>query len=184
MNRLIGLYSPAPQSGKTFAANVLAQKGYRTMSFAKPIKHMATEFIMSFGYTKDQAAGFVWAQKEKQIPEIKTTARHILQTLGTEWGRKCVSDELWIECMMYRIASCLRDQDCSIVIDDVRFANEAEMIKQMKGEMWMIIRPSAVNKGDHESEGGLDKWGSFDRLIINDGTVAEFRQKIDALIQC
>jgi hypothetical protein len=184
MARLIGLYSPAPQSGKTFAANVLTQYGYRSMSFAEPIKRMAAEFIMSFGYTKDQALRFVWADKEKEIAEIKTTARHILQTLGTEWGRKCISNEIWTECMMYRIASCLRDKDCSIVIDDVRFVNEAETIKGMGGEMWMIIRPSATNSTKHESEGGLDKWEHFDHVIINDGTIADMRKKVDECAKC
>jgi hypothetical protein len=86
MNRPIGIYSPAPQSGKTFTANALAQQGYRTMSFAEPIKRMAVEFVVSFGYTKEEAARFVWAHKEQEIPAIKTTARHILQTLATDWG--------------------------------------------------------------------------------------------------
>ena len=72
MTQLIGLYSPAPQSGKTFTASVLEQSGYKAMSFAEPIKKMATEFIMSFGYPKEEAVRFVWASKEEMIPAIKT----------------------------------------------------------------------------------------------------------------
>jgi hypothetical protein len=184
MNKLIGIYSPAPQSGKTFTANVLAQQGYRTMSFAEPVKRMAVEFIMSFGYTKEQAVRFAWAHKEQEIPAIKTTARHILQTLGTDWGRKCIDGDIWIESMMRRIASCLRDEDCRIIIDDVRFVNEAELIKNMGGEMWKIVRPSAKSSTVHESEGGLDQWDSFAHVILNDTTIAELRKKIDHLIRC
>jgi hypothetical protein len=184
MNRLIGLYSPAPQSGKTFTANALAQQGYRTMSFAEPIKRMAVEFVVSFGYTKEEAARFVLAHKEQKIPAIKTTARHILQTLGTDWGRRHIDSNIWIESMMRRIASCLRDEDCRIIIDDVRFANEVQLIKSMGGEMWKIIRPSAKSSTNHESEGGLDEYESFDHVIINDGTIAELREKIDHLIGC
>ena len=184
MAQLIGLYSPAPQSGKTFMASVLEQSGYKTMSFAEPIKKMATEFIMSFGYPKEQAARFVWASKEETIPAKKTTARHILQTLGTEWGRNCIGSEIWLDCMMSRVASHLKESDSKIIIDDVRFQNEAELVKKMGGEMWMIVRPSAQRNTTHESEGALDKWESFDRMIINDGTIADFRAKIDKAAGC
>jgi len=184
MTQLIGLYSPAPQSGKTFTASVLEQSGYKTMSYAEPIKKMATEFIMSFGYSKEQAVRFVWASKEEAIPAIKATARHILQTLGTEWGRNCISSEIWLDCMMSRVTSHLKDGDCKIVIDDVRFQNEAELIKKMGGEVWMIVRPSAQRNTTHESEGALDKWESFDQVIINDGTIADFRAKIDKAAGC
>ncbi len=184
MAQLIGLYSPAPQSGKTFTASVLEQSGYKTMSFAEPIKKMAAEFIMSFGYPKEQAVRFVWASKEETIPAIKTTARHILQTLGTEWGRNCIGSEIWLNCMMSRVASHLKNGDSKIVIDDVRFQNEAELIKRMSGEMWMIVRPSVQKSTTHESEGALDKWGAFDQAIINDGTIADFRAKIDKAAGC
>ena len=184
MTSLIGLYSSAPQSGKTLIANILAQKSYRLMSFAEPIKRMAVEFIMSLGYTRDQAVKLAWDHKEKEIPEIKKTARYILQTLGTEWGRECISTEIWTECMMHRIALCLKDKSSKIVIDDVRFANEAEMIKKMGGELWMIVRPSAVKNTSHKSEGGLDQWNQFDHIILNDGTIADAYQKINEIIKC
>jgi hypothetical protein len=184
MAQLIGLYSPAPQSGKTFTASVLEQSGYKAMSFAEPIKKMATELIVSFGYPKEQAVRFVWASKEETIPAIKTTARHILQTLGTEWGRNCIGGEIWLDCMMSRVASHLKESDSKIIIDDVRFQNEAELVKKMGGEMWMIVRPSAQRNTTHESEGALDKWESFDQVIINDGTIADFRAKIDKAAGC
>lgn len=184
MTQLIGLYSPAPQSGKTFTASVLEQNGYITMSFAEPIKRMATEFIMSFGYPKEQAVRFVWASKAEIIPAIKTTARHILQTLGTEWGRNCMSNDIWLDCMMSRVASHLKNGDSMIVIDDVRFQNEAELIKKMGGEVWMITRPSAQKNTTHESEGALDGWAFFDQVIVNDGTIFDFRAKIDKVVGC
>lgn len=183
MNKLIGLYSPAPQSGKSLAANVLVSQCYRSMSFANPIKQMGIQFFMSLGYPKDQAASLVWAQKEKHIPEINTTPRHVLQTLGTQWGRDCIGQNIWIDCMIHSISACAREGDCRIVIDDVRFLNEALMIKQMGGEMWKIVRPSAIYDGNHESEGSLNDWDGFDKVIENTGTIHEFRSKIDAVIQ-
>lgn len=181
MNKLIGLYSPAPQSGKSLAANVLARTSHRMMSFAEPIKRMGLEFFVSLGYEKDEAVALVWAHKEKIVPEINATPRHVLQTLGTQWGRDCINQNIWLDCMKYRIE---KEQSYGVVIDDVRFLNEAEMIKDMGGEMWKIIRPSVVNKETHVSEGGLDNWDGFDRVIENTGTIQEFRAKLDALMTC
>ena len=183
MNKLIGIYSPAAQSGKSFAANVLAQHGFASMSFAEPIKRMGAEFLMSFGYEKDQATKLVWVDKEKFVPEIGCSARFILQTLGTEWGRERISSTIWIDSMRSRIQKAMRKDSCGVVIDDVRFENEAEMIKQMGGEMWKVIRTSTINKSTHASEGGLDHWAGFDRVIINDGTIQDFRNKIDEIIR-
>lgn len=181
MNKLIGLYSPAPQSGKSLAANVLARTSHRMMSFAEPIKRMGAEFFVSLGYEKDEAVALVWAHKERVVPEINATPRHVLQTLGTQWGRDCISQSIWLDCMRYRIE---KEKSYGVVIDDVRFLNEAEMIKNMGGEMWKIIRPSVVNKETHVSEGGLDDWDGFDRVIENTGTIQEFRAKLDALMTC
>lgn len=181
MNKLIGLYSPAPQSGKSLAANVLARTSHRMMSFAEPIKRMGAEFFVSLGYEKDEAVALVWAHKERIVPEINATPRHVLQTLGTQWGRDCINQSIWLDCMKYRIE---KEKSYGVVIDDVRFLNEAEMIKDMGGEMWKIIRPSVVNKETHVSEGGLDDWDGFDRVIENTGTIQEFRAKLDALMTC
>lgn len=182
MNKLIGIYSPATQSGKSFAANVLAQHGFASMSFAEPIKRMGVEFLMSFGYEKDQAVRFVFVDKEKFIPEINCTPRHMLQTLGTDWGRRCIDERIWLTSMQARIVKNLRGITIGVVIDDVRFENEAKMIKDMGGEMWKIIRPSIVNKSTHVSEGQLDNWDGFDRIIENSGTIQQFRDQLNEVI--
>jgi len=175
--RLIGIYSPAPQSGKTLAATVLTHKGFQPVSFAEPLKRMITEFLMSLGYEKDQALKLAWFNKAAVIQEINASPRYLLQTLGTEWGRNLICEDVWIRAWKARAEKY--DQ---VIVDDVRFENEAEAVKAMGGEMWQIYRPSATYSGLHSSEGSLDKWHGFDRIIENDGTIEEFRAKIDLAI--
>lgn len=175
--RLIGLYSPAPQSGKTFAATVLAHQGYQPVSFAEPLKRMACEFLTSLGYRQDEALRLVWVDKHKVIPDLGVTVRHLLQRLGTEWGRQQIADDVWIRCWQARIK-----QHDQVVTDDVRFLNEAEAVKAAGGQMWMIRRPSAAHGGEHVSEGALDSWDGFDVVIDNGGSLEEFRRKIDAAL--
>jgi hypothetical protein len=177
MERLIGLYSPTPRSGKTFAATVLVHKGYQPLSFAEPIKRMAIEFFMSLGYSKEKALSLAWVDKAKVIPEINASSRFVQQTIGTEWGRDYMGDDIWIRCFRKKAKEFSR-----IVVDDVRFENEAKAIKEMGGEMWFIKRPFISHDFNHASEGALDSWDGFDHFINNSGTLEEFRAKIDNLI--
>ena len=177
MDRLIGLYSPAPGSGKTFAATVLVHKGYQPLSLAEPIKRMAVEFFMSLGYSREKSLSLAWVDKASVLPEINASSRFVLQTIGTEWGRSCMADDIWIRCF------CAKAKEFSrVIVDDVRFENEAKAIKDMGGEIWCIKRPFATHDSSHTSEGALDNWDGFDQLIDNSGTIEEFRAKIDKLV--
>lgn len=177
-SRIIGLYSPAPQSGKTLASDVLTHQGFIRLSFAAPLKRMCIEFLMMLGYSKATALEYVFTNKEVLIPEVNQTPRHLMQTLGTEWGRNLIDNDVWLTIFEQASKGFKK-----VVVDDVRFANEAEKIKQMGGEVWKIVRPSASYNGAHSSEGRLDDWNGFDHVIYNDGTLVEFRKKIDAVIQ-
>ncbi len=179
MNAIIGLYSPAPQSGKTFTATVLAHQGFHLVSFAEPLKRMAMSFLVSLGYREDEAMKLVWVDKSFVVPELGCSVRHILQTLGTEWGRERIGADTWLRC--WQAQASRHDK---VVTDDVRFLNEAKAVKAMGGKMWRIERPSAAHDGTHISEGGLDDWDGFDVVIHNDGSLEEFRRKIDGAIAC
>ena len=137
---------------------------------------MCVEFYVSLGYTKEKALSLVWVDKAAVLPEINASSRFVLQTLGTEWGRNYIADDIWVRCLRARA-----EQFDRIVVDDVRFENEAQAIKDMGGEMWMIKRPSVVNDFDHPSEGALDNWDGFDHFISNHGTLEEFRHAIDLI---
>ena len=175
--KLIGIYSPAPQSGKTLTATVLAHRGYQPVSFAEPLKRMMVEFLMSFGYEKDEAVKLSWVDKAVVIPDLNVSCRYLLQTLGTDWGRNLVCDDVWIRAWKAR-ASIFN----KVIVDDVRFPNEADAVKDLGGELWKIVRPSAGHDWSHISEGALDDCDKFDRIIENTGTLEEFRAKIDLAI--
>lgn len=69
-----------------------------------------------------------------------------------------------------------------VVADDVRFLNEAMAIKEMGGEMWKIIRPGTENGENHSSEGQLDHWDGFSRVIVNDGSIQDLRDRLSSFL--
>lgn len=174
---LIGLYSPAAQSGKTAVANVLATEGFARVPFAAPLKRMACEFLENLGYPEGEAARVVFVDKHEVIPQLGVTVRHLLQTLGTEWGRTCIDPDVWIHCWA---AQARKHQ--LVVADDVRFPNEAQAIIKRGGQLWKIVRPGLEHDRSHASEGGLDDYDDFTHVIHNDGSLSDLRSKVLALL--
>jgi hypothetical protein len=182
MARLIGLYSPAPQSGKSSVASYLTSYGYRTVSFAGPLKAMVRSFLAHTGYTHDQVDElFGPSKKERIIPELGVSPRHLLCTIGTEWGRECISPDVWLKCWQRNVDYYLAN-DLPVICDDVRFANEAELVRELGGELWMVTRPGTTRRGNHASEGGLDNFPYFDRRLTNDGSLVELYQAVRRVI--
>ena len=66
-----------------------------------------------------------------------------------------------------------------LVFTDVRFPNEAEMIKSLGGEIWRIQRPGIAPINNHPSESAMDDW-QFDKVILNSAGVEGLKQQIAA----
>ena len=169
--RLIGLYSPAPGCGKTTVANLLL--AHRPVSFAAPLKRVVEILLDRLG---SDGYSLVHKDKESIIFELGVSARHMLQTLGTEWGRACIHPDFWVMIARAEAERIMNDGRC-VVIDDVRFPNEAAMVFDLGGELWRIDRPGVSYDGSHESEGGLEDI-TPDRVIVNDGSIDQLLEKI------
>jgi hypothetical protein len=182
MPRLIGLYSPAPQSGKTTIANQLAVQGFMKLSFAAPLRALVVETLCQLGHDRITAYDYVHRYKEQRIPGIRCSARHLMQTLDTEWGRQCVNPDVWVMIASKRIRD-LHAAGYSVVIDDCRFPNEARLILELGGELWHVERPGITANTDHASEGALTDPELFTHRIVNDGTLQLLRERVAARLR-
>jgi hypothetical protein len=144
--KLIGLYSAAPGCGKTTAANLLIE--HQRVSFAAPLKRAVWSMLNHLGL---ECFRYVYTDKEAIIPELGVSARHMMQTLGTEWGRACIHPDFWVMIARVETQHIITNGGC-VVIDDVRFPNEAAMIRDLGGELWRIDRPGVSYDGNHSSE--------------------------------
>lgn len=178
MTRLIGLYSNAPGSGKSTVANMTWD--FKKISFASPMREFCANLLSTLGHD-----GVVLLRdrdkKEEKIAEIGVSPRQMMQTLGTEWGRSCIHPELWI---MVAAGAVEQQQKLGrdVVIDDVRFPNEAEMIRRLGGELWLVDRPGVVYEGEHASEGALADVLP-DVVVHNSGSLEHLREVVAALLE-
>lgn len=179
--RLIGLYSPAPRSGKSTVAAYLTEHGFYTVPFARPIKLMVRTFLIQLGYGPSEIDHFLEAGKNDVIEGIRTTPRQLMQLLGTEWGRQCVHPQVWLMCWE-RATQQKLEAGIPVVVDDCRFPNEAALIRRLGGELWRIERPGNERQTDHASEGGLDEYPLFDRRLVNDGSLLTLHSRVREIV--
>ncbi|WP_083329919.1 deoxynucleotide monophosphate kinase [Pseudomonas argentinensis] len=66
-----------------------------------------------------------------------------------------------------------------IIIKDIRFENEAAYIRKINGVIWHIVRKDAEPVNQHSSESGIAVQ-DMDTVIHNDGTIIEYRNKLDS----
>ena len=67
------------------------------------------------------------------------------------------------------------DPNKNFVFTDVRFSNEARMIKDYGGHIWRVERPGINPVNDHVSESELNAW-NFDELIYNAGSLEDLAE--------
>jgi hypothetical protein len=177
----IALIAPAMGSGKSTVARYLSGHwGYAIVPFAKPMRDMLTAFLRSFNVLPKDIAYFL--QNGKEVPILQVpgtpTARKLMQYLGTEWGRNCVHNRVWVAAW----DATAKNYEY-VVTDDCRFLNEYKTVKSIPGaQVWRITRQAAKVTSAHSSEGELDNV-AVDHELTNDGTVADLHAKIDTILQ-
>ena len=133
--------------GKSSVARILRDNhGFKIMSFAQPIKDMLEAMGVKREALQDPCL------KELELPRLGKSPRQLMQLLGTEFGRELIHPNIWIYLMEERLKGA-----GNVVIDDVRFHNEAEMIRERNGgKIVEILRGKHLIEDNHISERGLD----------------------------
>ena len=163
---IIGLSGYA-QSGKDTVAKILVEEyGFTRIAFADKIKELLYEMNPRFNDRQLQQ----WVDLQgwdatKEIPEV----RMLLQNLGVG-ARKIIGELVWV-----KVAMMQYDPNKNFVFTDVRFSNEARMIKDYGGHIWRVERPGINPANDHVSESELNAW-NFDELIYNAGSLEDLAE--------
>lgn len=169
--RLIGLVG-YQRAGKTTTAKLLVQEhAYQWTRFAGPLKDMLRQIGLNDheldGHLKNEPCALLGGKTPVQV----------MQTLGTEWGRKMVYADLWLDTWKRQVDDQL-NLGCRVVVDDVRFANEAAAVRDLGGELWLVERPGFVRASEHESEAYVAEARPV-LVITNKGTQAELLASIN-----
>jgi hypothetical protein len=105
------------------------------------------------------------------------TPRQLLQFVGTELIRECISPYFWCKVLDESIQN-----EAKVVITDVRFFEERQYVTAKKGTLIRIDRTNnETEKDNHASETNLGADNEYDYLLKNNGTIEELQDRLETL---
>lgn len=165
------------KAGKSTVANILTTNhNFVVLKFAAPLKDM----LRAFGLSEDEIEGDL-----KHLPCAKLcgrTPRYAMQTLGTEWGRRLIGEDLWVEAFRRQCQELL-NEGFNVVCDDLRFLNEHKVIQDLGGTTVRVLRLEGEIgcESAHESE-TQQLQIPIDLYIKNDSTIEVLHQYVEELL--
>lgn len=182
-------------SGKTTVATYLEHKyGFQRLHIAETIRDMLRVMMRARGIDHEMINRYLTGDLKDGvvIPEFGVTSRHLQITLGTEWGRRYIDEDIWTDIWVQRSEGIYRPMN-----DSVRFPNEQRAIKDRGG---IVIRVDRPGVGPAKFYHPLFKWlhgktGSMigvhpseridrieaDMVIVNDGSIEDLHAKIQEI---
>lgn len=185
--RIIG-FCGRLQSGKSTLASICEEFGFKKLYFAQPLKQLCADIldvsIEELNRLKvektiidleinDDICDIISVETNIPLEHIKelgqgriiSDVRDLLQFVGTDIIRKYNTD--W---HVNRIREMINPNE-KYVFDDVRFPNEKQLIEELKGDLWFVVRPNLTNVSNHISEISI-RWQDVDNVIVNDKSLS------------
>ena len=160
--RLIGIAGPARAGKDTLCSYMLDNLDgiWLRSSFADPLKEML------------RAIGVDCSDDKKAVvsDDYGVTPRHMMQTLGTEWGRHMIDGDIWVKAF-----ARLNAGKC-VIVPDVRFENEAALVRE-HGVLIHLVGRGGI-EGNHVSENAIE-FKPGDIVIDNSRDLAWLHSQVD-----
>lgn len=160
-------------SGKSTLAKQLVP------STTLPIAWAIKEALLAMGISRKFLYDPEYKERPSRLLQGKT-GRFAMVTLGTEWGRNMMGEDFWLDLWIEKVLTLKG----TIVVDDVRFPNEVEAIRNLGG---FVV---AVRKPDQQAKKFWQRWHQSESLrperygipvIMNDGTPEQLLERFRAL---
>jgi hypothetical protein len=176
------------RSGKDTAAGFLVrERAYTRVAFADPLKEMALGIdpLIPAGRVIGQrlharlsqlVADVGWEYAKDHYPEVRAVLQRIGQT------QREFDADYWVNVAARKIAGA-EAWNLPVVVTDVRYLNEAVMLRARGFKIIRIIRPRVgvtmkeARAAMHASENELNDYPT-DAVIYNDGDLAQLRNAI------
>jgi len=186
MANLIGLIG-FKQSGKSTAASYLESKyGFVRHNFKDAL---IIELIRNFTDLLAEMSFYYYGHEDSVVggkqpilrlfDEKPPLMRALMQNYGTEVRRK-EKDSYWTDKWLDKYLTAEKQ---NVVVDDVRFLNEASQVKGQTGIIIRIIRTDITTGGDHSSETEQLQIEADYTIEVGRGEQEKLYAELDAIMQ-
>lgn len=179
MIRLVG-FSGKRGSGKDTVARLIRQwqpqRQWHIRSVGEPIKAVCAALA-----GEDVGPYFSQQGKTELLPNFGRTRGEMLQQVGL--ALRLWEPDIWVQAFFSQLPA-----EQFTLIPDVRFPNEADLIRSRGGLMLRVEGDPLRQRGDgtrddqHPSETALDDYQHFDFTIHNSGSLADLEWQVRALL--
>lgn len=175
MSILIGITGKARAGKDTFSRSFTAE-GFMPLAFADLVKQVTALLA------QEPTAHFYQDQlKELHCDSLGMTRRAALQKVGGGM-RDALGDQVWVNAVLSRWRNAGRP---NAIVTDVRYDNEAAMVRNFGGFVVRVVRPDNVGlqgaEAAHASEAGVSD-DLVDFTIPNSGSLEDLhRRALDLL---
>lgn len=160
---IIGLGYRAKSGKDTIGDYLVREHGFHRIAFADKLKQVCGLLCNDKEY---MSANF----KEELTP-FGLTGGQMLQRVGV--AMRDAIPNFWIEASRLRSFAAFKSR---IVVTDVRFEDEATIVKELGGHLWEVRRSVAYDDHTSETSGSKIKW---DRVIPNYGSLSDLRHQVE-----
>jgi hypothetical protein len=172
----IGIIGKARSGKDTAALALVAELHYTRLAFADPLKELALAIdpLIPTAYGIHVRLSLLirdsgWEYAKDHYPEV----RRLLQRTGG--GVREIDETFWLTATRKKL-NAAEAWNLPVVVTDVRYPNEANMLRSRGFRLIRITRPGLADD-QHDSETALDTYPA-DLTIENTGTIADLRQAI------
>lgn len=170
--RIIGLTGKARSGKSTVAKHLVEKYGFYRFAFIEPLKEMLIKAGMC---TKDE----LYDHKTEQ-------SRWLMQKIGTEIFREQIDKRFWIHQAEDVIMDFQNDNSSgSMVFDDIRFPNEADLIHSFSGTVIKLIRKDyndQATDNSHLSESLVDGISCDFEIVAESGDVPGLLLQVEKVL--
>lgn len=182
---ILGLAGATGSGKDTIARCLVTERGFTIHRFSDALKReVATTLSGTLdAYVREHfGAGLV--EREGVDALVSRLLHHertpVTRALLQEWGtdlRRAEDADYWVRHLTATLVD--RNLFVPIAIPDVRFENEARLVRTLRGHLVRVHRPVNPSRpSSHISEMALARWGDWDHTFVNDGTIEDLEREV------
>lgn len=179
--RLFGITGKKFSGKSTLASMICMEDGAIEKAFANSLKEICSIlYSVSINHFHDPLL------KEKKLEGFNKSPREMMQKVGTIFRdeKDDNEDNMWIRRMRMEITNMMSEGKRKvIVISDVRYPDEARMVRDFGGIIIRIIgnhTPGDLYEDKHSSETMMEAI-AVDKIVHNDGSKSDLKKKVQYL---
>lgn len=169
---LIAFTGPMRAGKSTAATHLVLSRGWIRLSFAHPVRRDCAQMLSMI-----EGVPYHLIEEEMRSANAKEKYRGLLQWYGIY--RRTIDADHWVK-LLRRRAEITLARGFSAAIDDLRFENEARMVRELGGRIIRVER-EGIERSTHASE---QDWQHLevDATLVNSDSIDAMHDQMEELL--